>query len=180
LAVEVRARDSGGRISEVVKRTLDVKPAKPPLAIVPFSAEQAMRHQEAWAKYIKRGVVETNSMGMKLVLIPPGRFMMGQGGDEPTVHQVTLTKAFYLADREVTVKQFQEFIDDSQYPATEKLLVAVRNKAIMAVPTRPVRHSSVAGRWSTGGSTGRWSRAAVGWTSCPASGQEAPAHKSAP
>ncbi|HEV3003758.1 MAG TPA: SUMF1/EgtB/PvdO family nonheme iron enzyme, partial [Pirellulales bacterium] len=120
LAVEVRARDSGGRISEIVKRTLEVKRATPPPAVVPFSEKDARQHQEAWAKYIKRAVVETNSIGMKLVLIPPGRFMMGQGSDEAIIHEVTLTKAFYLADREVTVEQFQQFIEDSQYPATEK------------------------------------------------------------
>ena len=39
--------------------------------------EQAKRHQEAWAKHLGVPVEVTNSIGMKLVLIPAGEFMMG-------------------------------------------------------------------------------------------------------
>src|SRR5208283_205181 len=47
-------------------------PGAPPPAIAPFDAKKAKEHQEAWAKY--RGVLVeiTNSIGMKLLLIPPG------------------------------------------------------------------------------------------------------------
>ena len=57
----------------------------------------------------------TNSIGMKLVLIPAGEFVMGspedEGGpkfnqDEKQVH-VTLTKPFYLGKYEVTQGQWQ-------------------------------------------------------------------------
>lgn len=56
----------------------------------------------------------TNSIGMKLVLIPAGEFVMGspedEGGpkfnqDEKQVH-VTLTKPFYLGKYEVTQGQW--------------------------------------------------------------------------
>ena len=50
---------------------------EPAPAIAPFDAEQAKRHQEAWAKHLGLPVELTNSIGMKLVLIPPGEFMMG-------------------------------------------------------------------------------------------------------
>jgi len=49
----------------------------PSLAIAPFDADQAKQHQEQWAKYLGVPAVQTNSIGMKLVLIPPGEFMMG-------------------------------------------------------------------------------------------------------
>ncbi|HEV3022633.1 MAG TPA: serine/threonine-protein kinase, partial [Pirellulales bacterium] len=74
LTVEVRALDSAGNPSEGVTHSVEVKPAAtqtPPLAIAPFSAEQARRHQEAWASYLECEIEETNSIGMKLALIPP-------------------------------------------------------------------------------------------------------------
>lgn len=49
----------------------------PPLAIAPFDAATAKRHQEAWAKYLGVPVEMANSIGMCFVLIPPDEFDMG-------------------------------------------------------------------------------------------------------
>jgi formylglycine-generating enzyme required for sulfatase activity len=56
----------------------------------------------------------TNSIGMKLVLIPAGRFTMGsprddkeRRGDE-TQHEVEITRPFYLGVHEVTQAQFKK------------------------------------------------------------------------
>jgi formylglycine-generating enzyme required for sulfatase activity len=64
----------------------------------------------------------TNSLGMKLVLIPAGRFTMGsppgeelRNDNEGPRHEVTLTRPFFLGDREVTVGQFRAFVDKSGY-----------------------------------------------------------------
>ncbi|MBI3465887.1 MAG: formylglycine-generating enzyme family protein [Planctomycetes bacterium] len=60
--------------------------------------------------------VVTNSLGMKLVKIPPGTFMMGSdkgNEDELPVHRVTLTKPFYLGVTEVTQAQYEEVIGDN-------------------------------------------------------------------
>lgn len=51
--------------------------AGPLLAIAPFDAKSARDHQEAWAKYLNVPVEQENSLGMRLVLIPPGEFAMG-------------------------------------------------------------------------------------------------------
>ena len=51
-----------------------------------------------------------NSIGMKFVLIPAGTFKMGAEGkesDEKPVHQVTISRAFYLGKFEVTQSQWQ-------------------------------------------------------------------------
>jgi formylglycine-generating enzyme required for sulfatase activity len=55
----------------------------------------------------------TNSIGMKLVRIPPGTFKMGapadekdRNGDEP-LHEVEITKDFFLGVYEVTQKQYK-------------------------------------------------------------------------
>jgi sulfatase modifying factor 1 len=79
-----------------------------------------------------------NSIGMELVLIPAGEFMMGSDepvnsladaypeydrerfmklGDEAPVHQVRITRAFYLGQTEVTVAQFRRFLEASGYQA---------------------------------------------------------------
>jgi formylglycine-generating enzyme len=77
----------------------------------------------------------TNSIGMELVLIPPGEFMMG--GTEPAEelvkafaaynrkpeffkdeyprHKVRITKAFYLGKHEVTRGDFRKFVEDTGY-----------------------------------------------------------------
>src|SRR5688572_4182074 len=49
----------------------------PPRAIAPFDAVEARAHQAAWADHIGTAVETTNSIGLKLVLIPPGEFFMG-------------------------------------------------------------------------------------------------------
>src|SRR5262249_7718405 len=65
----------------------------------------------------------TNSIGMKLVRIEAGEFMMGQGDaapksraefterdyDEAPVHGVKISQAFYLGSHEVTNAQFEAF-----------------------------------------------------------------------
>jgi formylglycine-generating enzyme required for sulfatase activity/serine/threonine protein kinase len=98
----------------------------PPPAIAPFDEKKAKEHQQAWAKYLGVPVEITNSIGMKLVLIPPGEFMMGTPDsnsrlagrivwEEMPAHTVKLTKPFYLGTYEVTVGQFRRFVDQSAY-----------------------------------------------------------------
>jgi formylglycine-generating enzyme required for sulfatase activity len=58
-----------------------------------------------------------NSLGRTMLKIPPGKFRMGDG-DEAV--DVELTRAFYLADREVSVGEFQQFMDDPNTPASDK------------------------------------------------------------
>ena len=81
----------------------------------------------------------TNSIGMKLVLIPAGEFMMGSGEsaeetaaffkknsgldylwawdfrNEHPQHRVRITKPFYLGNCHVTRGQFRKFVKDSGY-----------------------------------------------------------------
>jgi formylglycine-generating enzyme required for sulfatase activity len=77
-----------------------------------------------------------NLLGMKLVLVPSGEFMMGSDespealasaypqygrerfvalADEAPVHKVLITRPFYLARHEVTVGQFRRFVEASGY-----------------------------------------------------------------
>jgi formylglycine-generating enzyme required for sulfatase activity len=62
-----------------------------------------------------------NSIGMKLVPIPAGKFFMGSPSDErgrkdnEYRHEVHITRPFYLGMHEVTVGQFQAFVDATHY-----------------------------------------------------------------
>ena len=80
---------------------------KPPLARVPI---------EAGANEL------TNSIGMKLVLIPAGTFLMGSPKDEEgrfdtegPQHKVELTRPFYMGAYPVTKGQFGAFVKDAGY-----------------------------------------------------------------
>jgi formylglycine-generating enzyme required for sulfatase activity/serine/threonine protein kinase len=64
----------------------------------------------------------TNSIGMKLVLIPAGEFLMGSPESDPSAespekpqHRVWITRPFNLGVTEVTRGQFRRFVDDAGY-----------------------------------------------------------------
>jgi len=80
-----------------------------------------------FAAEMPKGTSHTNSIGMRLVRIEPGRFEMGVGKtplpmslagrpfrtegdfDEKPVHPVTISKAFYMGACEVTNAQYEQF-----------------------------------------------------------------------
>jgi len=110
-------KQDGGEMVKMNPGQIDPKPppqlAAPPLAIAPCTPEQARQHQEAWAKYLGADPFKTNSIGMKLVLIPPGKFLMGSPPSEvgrrenELQHRVRITKPFYLGAYEVTQREYQ-------------------------------------------------------------------------
>lgn len=58
----------------------------------------------------------TNSLGMKFIWIPPGKFMMGSSkdekerGDNEFLHEVTLSKGFYMGIHTVTQDEWSRFM----------------------------------------------------------------------
>jgi formylglycine-generating enzyme required for sulfatase activity len=110
------------------------EPSAPPEMLVsPFDEKTARATRKLWARRLKSGIEHKNSLGMKLLLIPPGRFAMGSpetadellkdfadsnkewfAGERP-VHPVTLTRPFYLGKFEVTKGQFRQFIESTGY-----------------------------------------------------------------
>ncbi len=88
----------------------------------PFDKEEAQRRQQETATALGQPVELTNSIGMKLKLIPAGAFLMGspevekeRQKDEGPVHRVRITKPFYLGMYEVTIGQFRRFVDATDY-----------------------------------------------------------------
>jgi len=101
-----------------------------PRGRVPFSAQQAADLQQQVANQLNVPVVYRNTLGMELVLIPPGTFQMGatseeiqlvwdkdsqKGSDvmwvksEQPRHTVNLTRPYYLGRCEVTLEQFRQY-----------------------------------------------------------------------
>jgi formylglycine-generating enzyme len=92
----------------------------PPL-VVPFDGPPAKRHQEAWATFLGIPVEAPNSLGMTMVLIPPGEFVMGAvGPDSPSSqarqqHAIRISQPFLMSKHEVTVGQFRTFATAQSY-----------------------------------------------------------------
>jgi len=112
----------------------------PPRAVAPFDAQQARKHQDAWARHLGVLVETPNSVGAKMMLIPPGEFMMGSTDDQaeaatkwadaskadpwvkPAIrgnerphHRMILSKPILFGATEVTVGQFRKFVEATQY-----------------------------------------------------------------
>lgn len=98
-------------------------PGAPSPAIAPFDPKKAQEYQDAWARYLGVPVEMTNSIGMKLVLIPPGEFDMGDEMGtrrEKPVHKVMITKAFYLAKCEVMQEEWEAVMGKGNNPSQFK------------------------------------------------------------
>ncbi len=87
------------------------------LAVAPFDAREAKRHQQHWASKLGVPVEIHNTAQMRLVLIPPGEFTMGRdrSGNQSPAHKVRITRPFYLKAREVSVGQFRLFVHRTGY-----------------------------------------------------------------
>jgi formylglycine-generating enzyme required for sulfatase activity len=121
-AVVYWPRDGGVLQPEQKPPVIDDVDKPPPLAVAPFGAAKGKEHQEVWAKHLGVDVENTNSIGMKLALIPPGQFLMGSPDDEAgrqvnegPQHAVVLTEPFYLGVHDVTVGHFKAFVREQGY-----------------------------------------------------------------
>jgi WD40 repeat protein/formylglycine-generating enzyme required for sulfatase activity len=127
--------------------TVGDKLAAPP-AIARFNSPQAKQHQQAWATHLGTTVEKEIMLGkdklgkdvtLKMVLIPPGEFMMGTSDEviqsllqkamgtndeewyrthlprEKPQHKVILTHAVYMSKYELTRSQFRQFIKETGY-----------------------------------------------------------------
>jgi sulfatase modifying factor 1 len=118
--------------SPILARLNNKPPAPAPLSF-PFDSATAKSSQTAWAAHLGIEVSTKNSVGLPMVLIPPGEFMMGSklsaeevhqrfpGGEvsyyerEHPRHRVTLREPFYMSATEVTVAQFRRFVEAETY-----------------------------------------------------------------
>jgi formylglycine-generating enzyme required for sulfatase activity len=69
-----------------------------------------LEEEKRKASIPRAGAIVRNQMGMELVYVPAGSFMMGSengSSDEKPVHQVTIREGFYMGRYEVTQAQWQ-------------------------------------------------------------------------
>ena len=110
-------------------------------AVAPFKPREAQAHQKKWAEHLATSVEQSNSLGMTMMLIPPGEFLMGsspeqietalhwltmvprvaQGeadrirNEEQPQHRVLLTRPIRIGRTEVTVGQYRRFVTATNY-----------------------------------------------------------------
>ncbi|HET6325449.1 MAG TPA: SUMF1/EgtB/PvdO family nonheme iron enzyme [Planctomycetaceae bacterium] len=76
----------------------------------------AKSNQTQWAERLKTPVISTNSLGIKLALIPPGEFLMGSPKSEvggvygELQHPVRISKPFYVGVYEITQSEFAQVL----------------------------------------------------------------------
>jgi formylglycine-generating enzyme required for sulfatase activity len=107
---------------------------RPALLTAPFDEATAKAAQRWWADGLKLPVDPTNSIGMKLVVVPAGEFFMGSTPlqihqvrrndpafrkdwerEEQPQHHVQISRPFLLGAHEVTLGQFREFVRSTRY-----------------------------------------------------------------
>jgi serine/threonine protein kinase/formylglycine-generating enzyme required for sulfatase activity len=121
-AYRIRALDGGATKPQ---RT---EPPPPP-AKAPFDASTARQQRASWARLFKVSPEVSNSAGIRLLLIPPGEFMMGATPHDRELiaaipgatravesqkvefpqHRVQITRPFYMGTTEVTIGQYKKF-----------------------------------------------------------------------
>jgi formylglycine-generating enzyme required for sulfatase activity len=107
----VRVERNGQRVFRVTRETVSAKTSDK-------SLESLNRKPAAEALAASARKEITNSIGMNLVLIPAGEFLIGSpdsdqdasAGEKPQ-HLVRITRPFYLGATEVTVGQFRRFVE---------------------------------------------------------------------
>ncbi|MDT4967141.1 MAG: hypothetical protein QOJ64_1878 [Acidobacteriota bacterium] len=103
-ALERAAREEAARKEEAIKEEAKRKEDE-------ARREKARRKEEAGKR--RAGTIARNQMGMEMVWVPAGGFMMGspaseahRSEDEGPRHQVTIREGFYMGRYEVTVAQW--------------------------------------------------------------------------
>ncbi len=103
---------------------------------LPLAPDLIAKQQGAWSRRLGRPTTQPNSIGLTLVVVPPGEFDMGSTSDEqggvgpgggasasiPQLltsegprHRVKISRPFAMGQAEVTVGQFREFVTATQY-----------------------------------------------------------------
>lgn len=89
-----------------------------------------------WAAYLHVPAAVSNSLGMRLVLIPPGKFI---GHSRAGARRGEAPRPFYLGAHEVTVGDFRQFVSATGYrTAAEREGGAEVGHPQSEAPTRPV------------------------------------------
>ncbi len=96
-------------------------PQLPPTLAFPFDSASAAQAQQQWANHLGCSQIVENSLGIQLTVIPPGEFWMGSPETEigrsanEDRHRVQLTQPILVGIHEITLGQFKQFIEITNY-----------------------------------------------------------------
>jgi len=125
---------------------------KPPANLAPVSFDVSLR-AFTWSRYAQGNAQVTNSIGMKLVYIPAGSFVMGSSdsaaqlsreyyrkeedfADEFPQHQVRISKGFWMGQTEVTQGQYKSVMKESPW-SVAKSFQKVLDPAVDVIKSIP-------------------------------------------
>ena len=132
-----KAADQGHAKGQALLSEANKGKVRPAALNAPFTEQEAKAAQAAWAKYLGRKVEEEIDLGggvkLIIVLVPSGTFKMGSPADEKErnyfekdfdaekLHDVEISKPFYLAKYPVTQEQYEAIIgkNPSRFQAGE-------------------------------------------------------------
>ena len=138
------AEGKGGKPMPTVVAAANTPQAEPPVEKLippvplrlPMAPDLIAKQQGAWSRRMERPTIQANSIGMTMLVIPPGEFDMGStpeeqagvpagGGAAASIphllsaegprHHVKISRPFAMGQSEVTIGQFREFIAATQY-----------------------------------------------------------------
>ena len=123
LAVSILNEAAGNDEAKIIVAQADgkVRFEDLPRMRVPFSPRAAVLAQEAWADGIGVKVAETNRIGLRMVLIPLGQFVMGSPKSEAgrttweNPVDVKIARLFRISDTEITQAQWRTVMDSSPW-----------------------------------------------------------------
>lgn len=95
---------------------------RPPTVQAPVDSKRAGMLQAAWARHLRIPFEENNSIGIEMVLVPPGDFLYGspedaadaQGAEKPQ-RRIQIVQPFYLSRHEVTQHQWRDLMGTSPW-----------------------------------------------------------------
>jgi serine/threonine protein kinase/formylglycine-generating enzyme required for sulfatase activity len=87
----------------------DGRPGPPPAGRPPLAEDAARDLQQRWAEYLGRPVLERNSLGMELALVPPGEVAFTRD------YRAVVSRPYDLGVYEVTRGQFRAFVEATGY-----------------------------------------------------------------
>jgi len=115
--------------------SIDWPSTAPPLMTAPMTAEEVQALQQLWSDYLSIPLEYTNSVGISMILVPPGNFRMGGTDSQLRAgfgvvnqndahwmscyksaapqHDVRLTLPYYLSRYEITQQQYRTVMEQN-------------------------------------------------------------------
>jgi formylglycine-generating enzyme required for sulfatase activity len=83
-----------------------------------WESGQFVKEDNEWKITIPSGSIVKNSLGMSFAYIPPGTFQMGSnngyaGADEQPIHEVSISRGYFMGIHEVTQEQWQKVLGNN-------------------------------------------------------------------